>query len=124
MTAQISPHVSDAGDLLTAAGLHARLQSVGDQFYHHKHPFHLRMHEGLLTRGQLQAWALNRFYYQSKIPVKDALILARSDDAAFRRAWRKRIIDHDGGGSQPGGIEKWIRLAEATGLDPERVTGA
>jgi pyrroloquinoline-quinone synthase len=79
------------------------------------------MHEGKLTRGQLQAWALNRYYYQSQIPVKDALILSRSNDPAFRRAWRKRILDHDGVDGQPGGIEKWIRLAEATGLEPERV---
>jgi pyrroloquinoline-quinone synthase len=79
------------------------------------------MHEGRLTRGQLQAWALNRAYYQSKIPVKDSLILARSDDPAFRRAWRKRIVDHDGSASQPGGVEKWLRLAEATGLDRARV---
>ena len=54
------------------------------------------MHAGELTRGQLQAWALNRYYYQSRIPIKDSLLLAKSDDPAFRRAWRKRIIDHDG----------------------------
>ena len=95
----------------------------GEERYHHKHPFHVRMHEGLLTRGQLQAWALNRYYYQSRIPIKDALILARTDDAAFRRAWRKRIVDHDGSDTQRGGIEKWVRLAEATGLAPERVLG-
>jgi pyrroloquinoline-quinone synthase len=74
------------------------------------------MHEGKLTRGQLQAWALNRYYYQSRIPIKDATILARSEDAEFRRAWRKRIFDHDGDGTHPGGIEKWLRLVEATGL--------
>ena len=74
------------------------------------------MHEGKLTRGQLQAWALNRYYYQSRIPIKDAAILARSEDPAFRLAWRKRIIDHDGDGIKPGGIEKWLRLVEATGL--------
>lgn len=107
--------------LLSPEELSARLRAVGEERYHHKHPFHLLMHEGRLTRGQLQAWALNRAYYQSKIPVKDALILARSDDPAFRRAWRKRVIDHDGGEGEPGGIEKWIRLAEATGLDRERV---
>jgi pyrroloquinoline-quinone synthase len=101
-----------------------RLRQVGAERYHHKHPFHLRMHEGLLTRGQLQAWALNRYYYQSRIPIKDALILARTDDAAFRRVWRKRIVDHDGSETQRGGIEKWIRLAEATGLAPERVIAA
>lgn len=98
------------------------LRKVGEERYHHKHPFHLLMHEGKLTRGQLQAWALNRYYYQSIIPMKDAAILARSSDENFRRSWRKRIVDHDGDGTKPGGIEKWIRLAEATGLDRERVT--
>jgi pyrroloquinoline-quinone synthase len=69
----------------------------------------------------MQAWALNRYYYQSRIPIKDALLLAKSEDPAFRRAWRKRILDHDGHLDGYGGIEKWIRLAEATGLSPEEV---
>jgi pyrroloquinoline-quinone synthase len=107
--------------MMNAAEMTARLRAVGDERYHHKHPFHLLMHEGRLTRGQLQAWALNRAYYQSIIPIKDAIILSRSTDPDFRRAWRKRIVDHDGAGDQPGGIEKWIRLAEATGLDRARV---
>src|SRR5260370_9394175 len=77
------------------------------------------MHDGKLTRGQLQAWALNRYYYQSRIPIKDAAILARSEDPAFRLAWRKRILDHDGDATRPGGIEKWLRLVEATGLSRE-----
>ena len=94
------------------AGFHA----IGEERYHHKHPFHKLMHEGALGRGQLQAWALNRYYYQSHIPRKDALLLARSDDQGFRLAWRKRLIDHDGDGSAPGGVEKWLRLVEATGL--------
>jgi coenzyme PQQ biosynthesis protein C len=98
------------------AGFHA----IGRDRYHHKHPFHLLMHEGKLTRGQLQAWALNRYYYQSHIPIKDAAILARSEDPAFRLAWRKRILDHDGNGSKPGGIEKWLKLVEATGLSREQ----
>lgn len=97
----------------------ARLRQIGEERYHHRHPFHLLMHEGKLTRGQLQAWALNRFYYQSRIPVKDAIIVSRSDDPEFRRAWRKRILDHDGDGTRPGGIEKWLRLVEATGLPRE-----
>ena len=73
------------------------------------------MHEGKLSRGQLKAWALNRYYYQSIIPIKDAIILSRSTDPAFRRAWRKRIIDHDGDETRNGGILRWIKLAEATG---------
>jgi coenzyme PQQ biosynthesis protein C len=98
------------------AGFHA----IGEERYHHKHSFHLLMHEGKLTRGHLQAWALNRYYYQSRIPIKDAAILARSEDPAFRLAWRKRILDHDGDGTKPGGIEKWLRLVEATGLTREQ----
>jgi coenzyme PQQ biosynthesis protein C len=98
----------------------AGFQAIGEERYHHKHPFHLRMHEGKLTRGQLQAWALNRYYYQSHIPMKDSVILAHSEDPAFRLAWRKRVIDHDGDGKKPGGIEKWLRLVEATGLRREQ----
>ena len=110
-----------ASQLLTADELAARLRAVGEERYHHRHPFHLLMHEGKLTRGQLQAWALNRFYYQSRIPVKDALVLAHTDDADFRRLWRKRLVDHDGDRPGDGGIERWLRLAEATGLKRERV---
>jgi pyrroloquinoline-quinone synthase len=98
----------------------ARVQAIGEERYHHKHPFHQLMHEGELTRGQLQAWALNRYAYQSQIPIKDASILARSDDPDFRRVWRKRLVDHDGDAARRGGIEKWLRLVEATGLRTEQ----
>jgi coenzyme PQQ biosynthesis protein C len=107
--------------LLSAQELKARLDKVGENFYHHKHPFHLLMHEGKLTRGQLQAWALHRYYYQSRIPIKDAIILSRSEDPDFRRAWRKRIVDHDGGDGQEGGIERWLKLAEVAGIERARV---
>lgn len=107
--------------VLSAVELEGQFRNVGRERYHHKHPFHLLMHEGRLSRGQMQAWALNRNYYQSRIPIETAIILSRSDDPDFRRAWRKRVVDHDGGSQQEGGIERWIRLAEATGLDRERV---
>jgi len=122
---------------LTFDELRARLRAVGEERYHHRHPFHLMMHEGRLTRGQLQAWALNRYYYQSIIPIKDSIILSRGADPAFRRVWRKRVIDHDGddvnngafnhvvGNNEPnsneGGIKRWLKLAEATGLNPDDV---
>jgi coenzyme PQQ biosynthesis protein C len=106
---------------MTEAELRARLQAIGEERYHHKHPFHLRMHEGRLTKAQLQAWAFHRYYYQSRIPIKDAVILSRSDDPEFRRAWRKRIVDHDGTGTgAPGGIEKWLKLVEVTGGSREQ----
>ncbi|MBV8812046.1 MAG: pyrroloquinoline-quinone synthase PqqC [Acidobacteriaceae bacterium] len=107
--------------LLRPDELKKKLLDIGPEHYHHKHPFHLLMHEGKLTREQLQAWALNRYYYQSRIPIKDAIILSRCTDVSFRRAWLKRIVDHDGAGDRTGGIEKWIRLAEATGLDRKDV---
>ena len=105
-----------AQPLLSQEEFVAAFHAIGEERYHHRHPFHLLMHEGKLTRGQLQAWTLNRYYYQSHIPVKDAAILARSEDPAFRRSWRKRILDHDGDETKPGGIEKWLKLVEATGL--------
>src|SRR5271169_1780344 len=115
---------------LTLEELRAAMRQVGEERYHHKHPFHRLMHQGKLSRGQLQAWALNRYYYQSIIPIKDAIVLSRATDPAFRRVWRKRIVDHDGqdgpdeNDQRQGGILRWIKLAEATGLDRERVTRA
>jgi pyrroloquinoline-quinone synthase len=109
-----------AQSLLSEADFIAGFHAIGEERYHHKHPFHLLMHEGKLTRGQLQAWVLNRYYYQKHIPLKDAAILARSNDPDFRVAWRKRIIDHDGDRKKPGGIEKWLKLVEATGLPREQ----
>jgi pyrroloquinoline-quinone synthase len=108
--------------VLTREELRARLQEVGRERYHHQHPFHLMMHEGKLTRSQLQAWALNRYYYQSRIPIKDAIILSRSEDRDFRVAWRKRILDHDGDANSNGGIERWLKLGQATGLSREVIS--
>ena len=123
MRLKLAAEVLSDSPMLTAEELKSRLRQVGEERYHHRHPFHLMMHEGQLSRGQLQAWALNRYYYQSVIPIKDSIILSRSDDPDFRRAWRKRVVDHDGDASQEGGIERWIKLAEATGLERQRVLG-
>src|ERR1700691_1544766 len=113
--------MTSESQLLTKQELLSRIQQVGRERYHHQHPFHLMMHEGRLNRGQLQAWALNRYYYQSRIPLKDAIILSRSEDRNFRVAWRKRIVDHDGDSTQNGGIERWLKLGEAAGLAREQV---
>jgi len=106
---------------LSADELERRLRRIGDERYHDKHPFHRMLHEGGLNRGQLQAWVLNRYYYQSRIPLKDAALLSRVDDRAFRREWIRRILDHDGGSGEGGGIERWLVLAEGVGLDREAV---
>jgi pyrroloquinoline-quinone synthase len=97
------------------------LRREGESRYHDKHPFHLRMHDGKLSRVELQQWVLNRYYYQTRIPIKDAVILSKSEDPAFRRAWVRRIVEHDGEHPQEGGLALWLRLAEGVGLDPAEV---
>ena len=91
------------------------------QRYHHQHPFHLRMNRGELTREQIRGWVANRFRYQECIPLKDAAILSNCPDPQVRRRWIRRILDHDGTASEPGGIEAWLRLAEAVGLTRDEV---
>jgi pyrroloquinoline-quinone synthase len=89
--------------------------------YHDQHPFHVKMNEGHLSRRQVQGWVANRFYYQENIPRKDAAILANCPDRHIRRRWIQRILDHDGTEGREGGIEAWLRLAEAVGLSREEV---
>jgi len=105
------------GPLLSPADFIARLRREGADRYHDLHPFNVRMHAGGLRREELGAWVTNRYYYQTRIPIKDALILAKSDDASFRRLWMHRIVDHDGTADGEGGLALWLRLAEAVGLD-------
>ena len=100
----------------TADALEAALRAIGAERYHILHPFHRRLHGGELNRGQVQAWALNRYYYQSRIPMKDAALVSRVTDSALRRAWTQRITDHDGTAEGEGGINRWLSLCEGLGL--------
>ena len=106
---------------LSADELEAALRAIGAERYHNLHPFHRLLHDGKLTRGQVQAWALNRYYYQSRIPAKDAALLARLPTAELRREWRRRLVDHDGNGPGEGGVARWLKLAGGVGLDPAYV---
>lgn len=107
--------------VLSPDDLEDALRAIGAERYHNRHPFHRALHEGRLDRGQVQAWALNRFYYQSRIPAKDATLIARLPTAELRRAWRSRLIDHDGDAPGTGGVARWLRLASGVGLDPDYV---
>jgi coenzyme PQQ biosynthesis protein C len=106
---------------LTAAELEARLRRIGAERYHNLHPFHKLLHGGALNRGQVQAWALNRYYYQSHIPQKDAALIARTEDAELRRIWRQRLVDHDGEREGEGGIVRWLALTDGLGVDRDYV---
>src|ERR1700755_302810 len=107
--------------LLTTHELEAALGDIGARRYHRQHPFHKLLHSGKCTKGQVQAWALNRYYYQAMIPIKDASLIARCEDSAIRREWRSRLADHDCEGADDGGIARWLRLTDGLGLDREYV---
>ena len=108
-------------EALSAEALEQRLRAIGAERYHDRHPFHKLLHGGGLDQGQVQAWVLNRYYYQSRIPMKDAALMSRVSDPELRREWRGRIVDHDGSGPGEGGIARWLVLAEGVGLDRDYV---
>jgi pyrroloquinoline-quinone synthase len=110
-----------SGAPLTPDAFLERLRAEGAARYHDRHPFNARMHAGGLSRRELQRWVKNRFYYQTRIPIKDAVILSKSDDPVFRRMWIHRIVDHDGTREGEGGLAEWLLLARAVGLDPDEV---
>lgn len=107
--------------LLSADELEARLREIGATRYHRLHPFHKLLHTGKCTKGQVQAWALNRYYYQAMIPVKDASLIARCTDPEIRREWRSRLVDHDGERAGEGGIARWLKLTDGLQLDRDYV---
>jgi pyrroloquinoline quinone biosynthesis protein D len=110
-------------DPMTPGELEAALRQVGAERYHNLHPFHRLLHDGGLSKGQVTAWALNRYAYQAAIPIKDSLVMARLPTPQLRRIWRQRIIDHDGSDTSEGGIAKWLRLTTSLGIPADEVTG-
>lgn len=100
-----------------------RLEAVGRTAYHDRHPFHLRMLAGSLDRHQIRTWVANRFYYQKSIPIKDAALIANCPIREVRQVWIQRIIDQDGTTDHAGGIEQWLLLGEAVGLERAELEG-
>jgi pyrroloquinoline-quinone synthase len=111
------------GPVLDREAFVERLRLEGKRRYHDVHPFHVAMHTGRLSKAQIQGWVLNRYYYQTRVPIKDAVILSKAIDPAFRRLWIHRIVDHDGTAPGEGGLALWLKLAEGVGLDPAIVAG-
>ena len=95
----------------------AKLREVGGNSYHDRHPFHRLMNGGLLSPEAIRGWVANRFYYQVNIPIKDAALLSNCPVRDVRRQWLYRIVEHDGTQGEEGGIEAWLRLGDACGLD-------
>jgi len=101
----------------------AKIRAVGAERYHDKHEFHKLLHGGKLDKGQVAAWALNRYCYQEAVPRKDAALMSRVYDREFRREWIHRVHDHDGQmPDEPGGIERWLVLTDCLGLERTYVT--
>ena len=80
----------------TPSEFEAQIRAVGPECYHDLHPFHKMLHGGKLNKGQVTAWALNRYVYQEAIPRKDAAFMSRVHDRELRREWIHRVHDHDG----------------------------
>ena len=108
--------------LLSPKEFEDRLRAIGAERYHNLHPFHRALHDGKLNKGQVQAWALNRYIYQARIPIKDAIIVSRLPTPQLRATWRVRIEDHDGTDGTDGGIARWLKLTDGLGLDRAMVT--
>lgn len=100
----------------TANEFESRLRALQSR-YHIHHPFNRLLNGGRCSPAQIRGWVANRFYYQINIPLKDAAILSNCPDRATRRRWIQRLVDHDGQGEDEGGIEAWVRLGEAVGVD-------
>ena len=100
----------------TANEFESRLRALESR-YHIHHPFNRMLNGGRCSPAQIRGWVANRFYYQINIPLKDAAILSNCPDRATRRRWIQRLTDHDGQGENEGGIEAWVRLGEAVGVD-------
>ena len=102
----------------------AKLRERG-RAYHIHHPFNIMLNGGRATPEQIRGWVANRFYYQIAIPIKDGAVLSNCPDSEVRRGWVQRILDHDGfeiaGVKDVGGIEAWLRLAQAVGLTRDEV---
>ncbi len=104
----------------SASEFETQLRAKG-KAYHIHHPFNVALNSGRANPEQIRGWVANRFYYQVNIPLKDAAVLANCPDRAIRREWVRRILDHDGYGEDAGGIEAWVRLGEAVGLEPREL---
>jgi len=120
---ELAPLSSATAKCMSEAEFEAAIRAVGAERYHDKHPFHKLLHGGNLNKGQVAAWALNRYCYQAGVPRKDAALMSRTHDRELRREWIHRIHDHDGLGEEQGGIERWLVLTDGLGLERDYVIG-
>lgn len=111
-------HISDAWN---REEFEKKLRERGTA-YHIHHPFNVMLNTGKATKKQIRGWVANRYYYQIAIPIKDAAVLSNCPDREMRRQWVQRILDHDGYGDDPGGIDAWVQLGLAVGLKRDELT--
>lgn len=100
---------------LDAVEFERQLRATGHSYYIF-HPLNVLLQSGRASTQQVRGWVANRFYYEFSIPLKDAAILANCCEREVRREWVRRILDRDGYGADPGGLDAWVRLGQAVGL--------
>ncbi len=89
-----------------------------------RHPLMELLHQGRLSRKQLQAWVVNRFYFQKSVPIKDAIILSKCPEMDVRRMWITRLLKREGLQRDVGDVDGWIALAAAAGVDKDKLLSA
>ena len=114
----------DVTSLGSADAMEAMLRRIGAERYHILHPFHRLLHGGRLSKGQVQAWALNRYYYQSRIPMKDAALISRCADRELRLEASPPLLNAASREAQGLGhtLEEYLAVLERERL--ERTLGA
>ncbi|GAA2373324.1 pyrroloquinoline-quinone synthase PqqC [Dactylosporangium salmoneum] len=105
---------------LSREDLAATLRGLSARYWD-KHPFHVRLHAGGCSPDEVRAWVANRWYYQRCLSQKNAAIIASCPLPEVRRRWVERIAFQDGSSDGAGGLQDWLVLAEAVGLDPAEV---
>ena len=120
--------------LLSLDELRAQLQATGEERYHHKHPFHLLMHEGKLNRGTTAGMGVEPLLLsEPDTPIKDAIILSLGAririsgepgasesptmTATLLQGGWNRALAYPGRGNRPG-LEGGARSQRTRGLLP------
>ena len=102
----------------------AEVRKALEPRYVDKHPFMQALYRGKLTRKQVQAWIVNRFYLQNCIGSKDAAVLSNCPVPEVRRIWISRTLRREGMGDSVGDVDGWLQFAEAAGLKKQAVLEA
>lgn len=95
----------------------------GQKRFPEQHPFLKLFYDGKLTLDQLRSWAVNRYYFHSHIPEKEAAIAANCPPDV-RQLWIEKLIEEAGEKGKPSHPDLWLKFCKDLGLAKEQVMKA